>query len=308
MTYVPPPIVEPEEVPAFTRESSFDPNRYLYHYTTWERLLDIAHSRSFRLSSATRMNDPRESKRWFFSHSSGPESPPDAAAGLWEAAREFRSHVNVAAFATDLPGKDNVRFGAGYARPRMWAQYSANHTGACLIVDRTELLRRFVEEYAEKEPSAHFTSHHVRYLRMDPLKASVSLGGTNTPDLSAIVSEFFVNNWMDAFYVKHEDWRDEREFRLAVFEPGHTGECYIDLRGAVAGLVLGVDFSDEHLAVARIFNDALDVRGRVARIDWNLLSHRLLPAAEQEGNWMISRSTAAVVVNLRWDIPRPNAP
>ena len=122
------------------------------------------------------------------------------------------------------------------------------------------------------------------------------------------MTRFFVDNWMDAFYVKHADWRDECEFRLAVFQPGHTGPFYVDLLGAVAGLVLGVDFADEHLAVAKVFNDELGIRGRVARIQWIRLGHRLLPVAEDGGRWVVSRSTEAVAMSLTWGKARPNTP
>ncbi len=254
------------------------------------------------------MNDPRESKQWFFGHSSGPEAPPDVGKRLLSAELEFRSHVNVAAFATDRPATKPVLFDAGFARPRMWAQYSGNHTGICLVLDRAELIKRFEALFAAV-PDAHLTSANVRYERVDPVQPSVSIGGAGTAtDLEATVTRFFVDNWMDAFYVKHEDWRDECEFRLAVFQPGHTGPFYVDLVGAVAGLVLGVDFADEHLAVAKVFNDELDIRGRVTRIQWIRLGHRLLPVADDGGRWVVSHSKAAVAASLRWGTAPPSAP
>jgi hypothetical protein len=259
------------------------------------------------------MNDPRESKRWFMSHVSDWRSPPNAASGLWEAAEGFRQLVKVAAFATDNPSESNadVRFGSGYARPRMWAQYSANHTGACIIVERAELLNRFEKQFAAGDgpAAAYFTSDYVRYAREEALTASVNLGrlgGTDALSLNEIVRDYFINHWMEAFYLKHEDWRDEREFRLAVYEQNNAGPCYVDLCGAVAGLVLGVDFKDEHLAVARTFNDALNVGGRVARIGWDRLNHRLLPVADFDGTWTVSRWTGPVVANLHIGQPQPN--
>lgn len=304
MTYVPPPIIDPQDVPAFARRDvSFDSKRYLSHYTTWDRLLDIAHSRSLRLSSVTRMNDPRESKHWFFSNSGGPDLPMDIGKQLSPAELEFRSHVNVVAFATDRSSKNPVRFDAGFARPRMWAQYAANHTGVCLVLERAELVKRFEKMFAAV-PGAHLTSANVRYKRVDPLNPAVSIPGARTPaEVEATVRQFYLDHWKDAFYVKHEDWRDEREFRLAVFQPGHTGPFYIDLVGAVAGLVLGSDFEDAHLSAARVFNDELAVGGRVVRIQWNRLGHRLLPVADDGGKWVVSRSREAVAGALRWRRP-----
>ena len=254
------------------------------------------------------MNDPRESKQWYFSHSSGPEVPPDVGKRLLSTELEFRSHVNVAAFAADRLATKPVLFDAGFARPRMWAQYSGNHTGVCLVLYRAELIKRFEAMFAAI-PDAHPTSANVRYERVDPVQPSVRIRGAGTAtDLAATMTRFFVDHWMDAFYVKHQDWRDECEFRLAVFQPGHTGPFYVDLVGAVAGLVLGVDFADEHLAVAKVFNDELDVGGRVARVQWIRLGHRLLPVADDGGRWVVSHSNAAVAMSLRSGTTRPSAP
>src|SRR5665213_1113009 len=46
------------------RDEEFDCDRYLYHYTRWETLLEIAFSKCMRMSSLAKMNDPRESKDW----------------------------------------------------------------------------------------------------------------------------------------------------------------------------------------------------------------------------------------------------
>jgi len=46
------------------RDEKFDFEEYLYHYTKWETLLEIAYSKSMRMSSLAKMNDPRESKDW----------------------------------------------------------------------------------------------------------------------------------------------------------------------------------------------------------------------------------------------------
>jgi hypothetical protein len=85
---------------------------------------------------------------------------------------------------------------------------------------------------------------------------------------------------------------------LAVSEPGDTEPGYVNVHDAVAAVVLGVDFRDEHLSVARTFSDTLNVGGRIARIDWNWLGYRLLPVAESHDSWVVSRYTGAVVASL----------
>jgi hypothetical protein len=302
--FEPPPIIDPKDVPAFHRLPPFDTERYLYHYTRWERLLDIAHSGALRLSPVTSMNDPRETKRWFMSHATFDTTPPGAASGLWEAAEDFRRLVKVAAFATDRPGDNvqDIRFGAGYARPRMWAQYAANHTGVCIIFERADLVERLAARFrgGANSGTTHFTSDHVRYVREEALTAI----GVGDAPLTETVEAYFLHQWKDAFYVKHEDWRDENEFRMAVYERGNADPLFVDARGAVAGLVLGVDFKDEHLSVARTFNDALAVDGRVGRISWDRVNHRLLPIAIVDYRWTVSRFTGAVVASWHFGAPQ----
>jgi len=182
---------------------------------------------------------------------------------------------------------EETRFGAGYARPRMWAQYAGNHTGACIVVDRRELLARFNERFpgttnlpvpapSRRLPFPPFTSDDVEYKRREGA-TSVDFEKLRMMTPGEAVEDYFAVHWRQAFFLKHEDWRDEREFRLCVYQRDQPGPCYVELDGAVAGLVLGVDFAGEHLAVAKAFSDDLKVRGRVARIEWDRLDHQLFP-------------------------------
>ncbi len=292
MVYTPPALAVPSEVPGFRRGVDFDSDAFVYHYTRWETLLDIAATRSLRLTPTPLMNDPRESKRWFLNKVIG---PGDLDADAWARAEAFRRNVKIAAFASDQSADS---FGAGYARPRMWAQYAANHTGACIIFHRGALTQQLTEQFGDADHRGwKVDCGGVEYREVEALTAS----------LGSDISEFFFANWKDAFFTKHADWRDEREFRLVLYSPADEKPAYLNIESAAVALVLGGDFEDSHLPVARTFSDALAISGRVARLQWDRLRYRLLPIGEENGRWVVCQSKEAVAMTLRIGKPQPKS-
>ena len=62
------PMIETKGHPIFDYEdpaAPTDPDKYVYHYTKWERLLDIMQS-GLRLSTLAHMNDPGNPRTGFF--------------------------------------------------------------------------------------------------------------------------------------------------------------------------------------------------------------------------------------------------
>jgi hypothetical protein len=82
MNNKPLPIINLSEQSVFSFEPFKNPNppdRYVYHYTSWERMLDILHT-GFRMGTLATMNDPRESKDWFLGVNREAERAFDGAA------------------------------------------------------------------------------------------------------------------------------------------------------------------------------------------------------------------------------------
>ena len=63
-----------------------------------------------------------------------------------EASSQLRSCCRLFCAATDdisaLGMEIDTIYGRGFCRPRMWAQYARNHTGACLIFERARFDRQ----------------------------------------------------------------------------------------------------------------------------------------------------------------------
>jgi hypothetical protein len=86
------PMIDLQNHPVFTRRPEFDFDRYVYHYTRWERLLDIAHT-GLRLGSLARMNDPRESKDWYLGHTTWDDQEPVDSVAFWKAISEYKRQI-----------------------------------------------------------------------------------------------------------------------------------------------------------------------------------------------------------------------
>jgi hypothetical protein len=57
--YRPPALIDPQSHPVSFRGAGFDDDKYVYHYTRWERLLDIGYT-GVLFGSLAAVNDPRE--------------------------------------------------------------------------------------------------------------------------------------------------------------------------------------------------------------------------------------------------------
>lgn len=117
----------------------------LFHYAKAESLETILASGNIRLNTLDGMNDPRERKDWIARGLVVPEGDLDWAmlaeqgAVAGEPNRLLRLGARIACFTRErqpLPGADaDSLFHRGWARARMWHQYAAEHTGACLVFE-----------------------------------------------------------------------------------------------------------------------------------------------------------------------------
>ncbi len=121
-------------------------NKYLYHYTSEEVLINhILPEKRLRFSPFYETNDPHETKSWHFSMSDDLEvgmesqSSKDFLKNQERFSDILKSQIKVLCFAQDNI-EDGWRYGKGTLKPRMWAQYAKNHTGACIIFNRTKLI------------------------------------------------------------------------------------------------------------------------------------------------------------------------
>jgi Protein of unknown function (DUF2971) len=268
------PTVNLDDHPIFTGE--LHQLKYVYHYTKWERLLDIAET-GLRLGQLSQMNDPRESKDWLLDLIiSGPTLPDKTAMAAQEEVRNYRRRIRVAAFCLDQPyGNMDNQGRRGYARPRMWAQYADNHRGVCIILDRAGLDNAVRQRYPEQNAS-WVRGGEIRYVetaREDIISESVELSSADEARES--VQKHFRRYAERLFFTKHIDWRDENEYRWVYYDAdqSQTGEDgmkapFVDIKPHVVAMVLGADYADAHLPVARMFAQGHNIDGEIVRCSW----------------------------------------
>lgn len=258
----------------FYRIGSAD--EYLYHYTSAEKLLKyILPSRSLRMGPFASTNDPRETKDWVFGFGrrAGPLDIEEIRKLGSAATKAAKSKAKVICFVRDASGgvgmEPNAIYERGFCRPRMWAQYAQNHTGACLVFD-SKMLRQALAE-SVSNPRDLF-EQHVTYLNRS---RAPSL--TDNPfilDIDAIrrrgvrdsVRAHIDRHWQALFFEKMMDWSDEREHRWMLWEADSEAH-YFGFQNALVGIVLGTDFPTESMNKVLAFQEQYNV-ARVGQIHW----------------------------------------
>ena len=183
--------------------------------------------------------------------------------------------------------------GAGFARPTMWAHYAGNHTGYCIVFDKQQLIRRFMEESPEQFGSS---------LRGISAEAIRLLG----PEAAVRQHYAMINR---VWFQKHRDWQPEAEYRFVYH--GHTPRdaILVEISDCVVGLILGVDFRESHLVIARGFNDAFGLDGCVAQCMWIGPYWGMQDLHELGGQWRYApsrRGFAHSGINVTEQSPRSN--
>ena len=232
---------------AFYRVSSTE--EYLYHYTSAASLEKILSGRRLRMNPFARTNDPKESKNWRFDFTDVDDDATLASRYSElgsEATRIAKSRSKLLCFTRDAqealtPRLDWI-YHRGFARPRMWAQYAAQHSGACLIFSFPQLREAVTSSFP---PGSLVWGEDVTYTNppvAPPLgEKALTLNARliKQEGLERAVRQHVQDYYRALFFEKLVDWRDEEEFRWLLWEshgefheieyddrvPGSMGRC-----------------------------------------------------------------------------------
>jgi hypothetical protein len=218
------------------------------HYTKPSTARLILGAGTLRLGQMRWTNDPWETRERRFegSDSVGWSSPDDADEPAAAFDRRFRDLVRVACATLDTYSKASRIVQRGFGRPRMWAQYAENHSGACLVFNRDLLEATMMREVGAR---GQVFSGEVDY---DPI--SMSAGGTaldvEYDQFKALgeqqLWEHQVERYKEAlFFRKHEDWQAESEWRFVVVDRSPSSN-HLDCRfgDALMAVVLGCNVTE----------------------------------------------------------------
>ena len=297
------------------RDEKFDFDQYLYHYTKWETLLEIAYSKCMRMSSLAKMNDPRESKDWLLGTSQHGQIDLEGIddAEIVREVASFKRKVKVLSLSQDVDrGAWHDRYlGAGFARPTMWAHYGGNHTGGCIVFDKRRLVERFESNQDFGFPTMIIpgaVEYSAESFGGDLSHRGIDVSAIRAQGVEKAVRAHFAGLskiWLQ----KHSDWGSEAEYRF-IFPDFLVREWRdIDVSGCVVGLVLGVDFKESHLSVAEKFDEVFSLDGQVTGSVWTGARWGRRDLEQVDGSWRYVkdlRGTNHTSITTTVDPPTPS--
>jgi len=108
-----------------------------------------------------------------------------------------------------------------YYLPRMWAQYSKNQKGVCLIFEKTKILEQ-LEKQVENE--YHFKHKKIKYkdFMKNDLLLDQAITQTYTYNNLNLEPKDFVQKYLNGdadinYFYKDINWRDENEYRFLIW-------------------------------------------------------------------------------------------
>lgn len=260
-----------------------DANRYVYHYTSSQTFADyILATGRLKFSRFGSVNDPYESEIFSIGFTTTTGEFGDCQRQI-EAVlrRQLKDQWRVGCFVSDVDGSVDVPdgpgsqalqaiFERGHSRPRMWAQYADNHTGACLVFLRDALDQAI--SASAKGAGFQVSSGRVRYEyanalpRLDqPSAFIIPLDEVTRIGAPAVVEAHIDRFFMDLFLTKSKDWQMEREFRW-LLHGGDDGDFFVDISSSLVGILLGSGFPSERKFVVGKY--ALENKIHVATLLW----------------------------------------
>jgi hypothetical protein len=256
-------------------EMDLDGQRYLYHYTRAETAIKyMLPDRRLRMSPHTEVNDPRESKQWFFSVVAPKGSIlPGKSIDIGRTISEYmRSRARVLCFCGDgfplrCDFRDvDLRNTTGWRHPNMWAHYGENHRGVVLAFDRKKLLTSAIATLRNR---ADLRYGHILYVSSDhpagmhPEIIDYNDWASRSPNDSASRHLDRYRGWF--FFTKHDAWAAERECRLVAFGELNRYE-YVEFGDALVEIVLGEAASTETVVACERIGKDLGVP--ISRVFW----------------------------------------
>ncbi|MFV3334091.1 DUF2971 domain-containing protein [Pseudomonas sp. NY15437] len=242
-----------------------DSEKYIYHYRSADTAIrHILPTGKLRLGKYNCTNDPKEVKEWKFNlwSSKSIELPVREWDDLskWLSG-ELKSKTRVLCFSRDEDGLEGNHLldicKRGFCKPRMWAQYGANHAGVCLIFDREKLLSNVITQYEEscliiggdveyrdRLIADNFHQDQQYLINLDALEV---LGRSSYPEAHIHA------HYQRLFFEKMTDWRAENEWRCVLFSKTDE-ELFLDYKDSLVGVIFGNDASAECIAEVKRLN------------------------------------------------------
>lgn len=253
----------------------------VYHYTRLDIGIDCIIARGeFQASPLSKTNDPYEFKQRAMGVSFGiveqPRLPRLDVSGRW--LQLLDSQTKLLSFCMDSSGEpaEETAFAPGFAKPRMWAQYAANHSGVCIGFNTEKLLSGF--------DASGITTVHVDQIRpeiaialpfaiyghvgygLPPRTGALALSNRELEngDLERLLLRKLLSRAREVLFTKAKDWSTENEYRVVVVSRNDGCEMF-PVRDAIESVTLGARTLTEEEDLFAILRP---VQCHLYRMDW----------------------------------------
>ena len=221
---------------------SKQPEKYLYYYTKGDSLFKILDNLSIQVSRYNNVNDLDEANL-------------DCLGRDWPKRFDLRPFIYknccfISFVRNIIAERRNI---LGTEHPRMWAQYGEDNQGACIIINKDNLLKRIGE------------THEISYSDIGDIdyKWDKCVSSEKTEEIidfcrNANEEEILINYSKEMLLTKHKDWEQERESRLyiirknKIYEREDEKKMKVSIDGCIEGICLGYKFLDDTERVIKL--------------------------------------------------------
>jgi hypothetical protein len=224
-------------------------SKYLYHYTTTRNAIEgIFPSNSIKFNSLCNMNDPFEFLDFNFLFKDRPNVIDSEASRIINDILKRR--VKVCCFSENRDKEINM-FRNGFFRARMWSQYADRHKGLCLVFNRDNFIKNIMENPKSIDvpigADIHYISKSISYTNdlFDIFEILILNVDKPNEDYAFEYVEKYIDRLL---FRKLEDYRDESEYRVAIYSKNHSfkDEIFISWENSLEAIILGTSFCYEY--------------------------------------------------------------
>lgn len=221
-------------------QSSIDNEDTIFHYTKIAIAIEhILYEKRLKFSRGINTNDPREYKRRDLEpQSEGNYTFEEYRQNWLEAEKNLRKVISSYKYAcfclNDSLGQEQTKL-SGYARLRMWTQYGENFYGVCIAFSAKSLEERLGKKAIIYAKYVHYDKDLERN---DSILLNVDANEFISKNKEEWATRYVQDHRDQIFFSKHEDYRDEKEYRIVIHDPDDVFE-YLDISGCIKAVLLG---------------------------------------------------------------------
>lgn len=195
-------------------------DNFLYHYTNSNALFEILKSMRLKVGTFNNLNDLNEADISNKFSYVGKNSPEKVEQFIKKYCGQIGFSKNYEVNGICYPGCNH---------PRMWAQYSENNKGVCIVINESNFLKQNVEVLKN---TSFWKICNVQYNRQ-----------IENWDARDDIYKFLELNYSQLFFNKHRDWEREDERRIFMI----NGPEYLSILDCIEFIALGKKFEERDL-------------------------------------------------------------